>query len=177
MERLQTGKDIRKSVYIRLNDNKGLRADTARPVRQTLPGTILENGEIRGVPPLANGKRIPRTILVHHVSDTSPFDCIVALPSFLRRRRREDAKGLEHSSNSRILRYCKLEFVENRERNHSLSLSFSLSALKLSLSLSLSLKSFTKISFSSQKCRFFDEEGIPAPSKPLQSMKLNYETV
>lgn len=75
-----------------LNDNKR-RADTVcRSIDIT--GYDLGKWRNRGVPPLANGKRIPRTILVHHVSDTSPFDCIVALPSFCRRK-----EGIERLGN------------------------------------------------------------------------------
>ena len=46
----------------------------------------------RGVPPLANGKRIPRTILVRHVPDTrSPPDRIVTFRHLSPRGRQRES--------------------------------------------------------------------------------------
>lgn len=121
-------KDIRKSVYIRWTIIRGVEEGRYCVCRSIdITGYDLGKWRNRGVPPLANGKRIPRTILVHHVSDTSPFDCIVALPSFWRRKEERLGNG-NTTSNSRS---CHTKTpVNSRE-----SLSLSLSASKNSLSI------------------------------------------
>lgn len=142
-------KDIRKSVYIRWTIIRGVEEGRYCVCRSIdITGYDLGKWRNRGVPPLANGKRIPRTILVHHVSDTSPFDCIVALPSFWRRKEERLGNG-NTTSNSRS---CHTKTPVNSRESLSLSLCFEEFALNPPQKLYQFLRNFPPLTSREKYC-------------------------